>query len=171
MPDTIVQRAYNFIYHNLAIMNGKWEYNILKECYEVYGRYDYNDKIILDIGADFGLSPKFFIDHGAKKVIAYSPMRQKRQFMDPKIEWNRKYWKGEEISADFLKIDCEGCEYEKPINFYLNYYPEAIVAIHDLGNEEFHEYFDTLWKRGANLIYHTGNEYVFYWNRGGTLND
>ena len=71
MPGTIIQRAYDFLYNNLAVVNGKWEYNILKECYEVYGRYDYRDKIILDIGADFGLSPKFFIDHGAKQVIAY----------------------------------------------------------------------------------------------------
>jgi len=164
MPGTIVQRAYDFLYHNLAIINGKWEYNILKECYEVYGRYDYRDKIILDIGADFGLSPKFFIDHGAKKVIAYSPMRQKRQFMDPKIEWNRRYWKGEEINADFLKIDCEGCEYYKPIDFYLSY-PEALIAIHDLKNKEFLKYSSTLWERGADLIYHVGNEYMFYWKR------
>ena len=73
-----LNKAYNFIYHNLAIVNGKWEYDILKECYEVYGKYNYYNKVILDIGADFGLSPKFFVDHGAKKVIAYSPMRQKR---------------------------------------------------------------------------------------------
>jgi len=164
MQSMIVKKAYNFLNHNLSVINGKWEYNILKECYEVYGKYNYMGKIILDIGADFGLSPKFFIDHGAKKVIAYSPMKQKRQFKDEKIEWNRKYWQGEEISADFLKIDCEGCEYQKPVSFYLSY-PEALIAIHDLKNKEFHEYFDALWKRGANIVYHTGNEYMFYWRQ------
>ena len=167
MQNMIVQRAYDFIYHNLATINGKWEYDILRECYEVYGKYNYQGKVILDIGADFGLSPKFFIDHGAKKVIAYSPMKQKRQFMDPRIEWNRKYWQGEEISADFLKIDCEGCEYRKPIDFYLNNYPEALIAIHDIGNKQFLKYFSTLWVRGANLVYHIGNEYMFYWVRRG----
>jgi len=40
----IVKRTYNFLYHNLAIMNGKEEYNILKECYEVDGKYNYMGK-------------------------------------------------------------------------------------------------------------------------------
>jgi len=159
----IVQKAYDFLYRNLSVVNGKEEYNILKECYEIYGRYDYRGKIILDIGADFGLSPKFFIDHGAKKVIAYSPMKQKRQFKDPGIQWNREYWQGEERSADFLKIDCEGCEYYRPVDFYFRY-PEALIAIHDLGDGRFRGYFDVLSRQGA-LIYHTGNEYMFYWRR------
>ena len=170
MLSMIVQKAYDFLYHNLAVINGKEEYNILRECYEIYGRYDYKGKVVLDIGADFGLSPKFFIDHGAKKVIAYSPMRQKRQFRDPKIEWIREYWRGEERVADFLKIDCEGCEYNRPVDFYL-LYPEVLIAIHDLGDERFREYFETLSKKGAVLVYHTGKEYLFYWRRRGLFGE
>ena len=117
-----------------------------------------------------GLSPKFFIEHGAKRVIAYSPMRQKRQFKDPRIQWNREYWRGEERVADFLKIDCEGCEYQKPVDFYIHYYDEALIAIHDLGDERFREYFDVLSRQGA-LIYHTGKEYLFYWRRRGLLDE
>jgi len=170
----IVQKAYDFLYHNLSIINGKEEYNILKECYEIYGKYDYRGKIILDIGADFGLSPKFFIDHGAKQVIAYSPMRQKRQFKDPRIIWIREYWQGrisQEDYADFLKIDCEGCEYQKPVDFYVHYYDEALIAIHDLGDKRFREYFEALTAKGAVLVYHTGNEYLFYWRRKGLFDE
>jgi hypothetical protein len=166
----IAQKVYKFLYRNLSVVNGKEEYNILKECYEIYGRYDYRGKVVLDIGADFGLSPKFFIDHGAKKVIAYSPMRQKHQIRDEKIEWNREYWQGEERSADFLKIDCEGCEYQRPVDFYFLWYPEALIAIHDLGDERFREYFEALSKKGA-LVYNNGDEYLFYWRRRGLLDE
>jgi len=100
----IVQKAYNFLYHNLAVINGKEEYNILKECYEVYGKYDYRGKIVLDIGADFGLSPKFFIDQGASQVIAYSPERQKNWLKNSRIEWHREYWKGQFTKLTFSKL-------------------------------------------------------------------
>jgi len=159
-----LQRIYDFLYHNLAVINGKEEHNILRECYEIYGKYDYRGKVILDIGADFGLSPKFFIDHGAVRVIAYSPLRQKRQFKDPRIQWKREYWQGrisQQDYADFLKMDCEGCEYYEPVGFYF-LYPEALIAIHDLGEGRFREYFDVLSKKCV-LIYQTGNEHVFYW--------
>jgi len=160
----IVQKAYDFLYRNLAVINGKEEYNILKECYEIYGRYDYRGKVVLDIGADFGLSPKFFIDHGAKKVIAYSPLRQKRQFKDPRIIWIREYWQGEERSADFLKIDCEGCEYSRPLDWYTKNFHSSLFAIHDFScNDLFEKYREALLDFGASQIFAENREVMFAW--------
>ena len=43
-----------------------------------WGYVDWKDKIVLDCGADYGSTAKFFLDRGAKKVIA--------------VEYDEQYW-------------------------------------------------------------------------------
>jgi len=145
-------------------LTGKREFNIMMDIFETYGKYRYDGKVVFDIGADFGLSPAFFLHQGASKVIAYSPERQKNWLKDLRIEWHREYWKGKFHEAEVIKIDCEGCEYQRPVDFYF-WYPEALIAIHDLGDGRFREYFQTLSKKCV-LVYSVGNERLFYWKRG-----
>jgi len=136
----------------------------MMDMFATYGKYRYDGKVVLDIGVDFGLSPAFFLYQGASKVIAYSPERQKNWLKDPRIEWHREYWHGQLHQADVLKIDCEGCEYQRPVDFYFPY-PEALIAIHDLGDKRFREYFEALSKKCV-LVYQIENEYMFYWKKG-----
>jgi len=145
-------------------LTGKREYNIMMDMFETYGKYRYDGKVVLDIGADFGLSPAFFLHYGASIVIAYSPQKQKNWLKDPRIEWHKELWKGQFHEADILKIDCEGCEYQRPVDFYF-WYPEALIAIHDLDNKQFKEYFETLSKK-CGMVYQIENEYMFYWKKG-----
>jgi hypothetical protein len=84
-----------------------------------YGTLDYTNAVVLDIGADFGSSPAFFLSKGAKHVIACE--------CDPAWYQRLEEWaKGQPVTvvgevtpenigtlveqADVVKVDCEGCE-------------------------------------------------------------
>jgi len=161
----IVQKAYDFLYHNLAVINGKEEYHILMDMFKTYGKYHYDGKVVLDIGADFGLSPAFFLHQGASKVIAYSPERQKNWLRDSRIEWHRKCWNGQFHQADILKIDCEGCEYSRPLDWYTKNFHSSLFAIHDFPQYHnlFEKYREALLNLGAIQIFSVGNEIMFAW--------
>lgn len=97
-----------------------------------YGSLNYKDKVVLDIGADYGCTPEFFLSRGAKRVIA---VEADPFYYNRLVEWAETINKTETIVAcingmtagnlqgllnpaatDFIpqivKIDCEGCECE-----------------------------------------------------------
>lgn len=106
-------------------MTTPFKYHERATSYErMYGFVNVTDKTVLDIGADWGSTPHFFITKGAKSVIAvdgdkgyYDRMVEnlkdelrvlpvylfirKPQDMAELIETYR---------PDVVKIDCEGCE-------------------------------------------------------------
>ena len=151
------------------LLSGKMEYNIMLDIFNSYYKLDiYKGKTVLDIGADFGLSPKFFINKGATKVIAYSPMRQKEWLKHEKIEWHKRLWQGEYIKADILKIDCEGCEYQHIIEWYFEKYNEMLFGIHYNINHSYEYYHNIkyLKDKGAKIIFDCGTvEKMYYWNK------
>jgi hypothetical protein len=146
-------------------LTGKREFNIMMDILETYGKYRYDGKVVLDIGADFGLSPAFFLHKGASKVIAYSPERQKNWLRDSRIEWHREYWKGQFQEADILKIDCEGCEYSRPLDWYAKHFHSSLFAIHDFPQYHslFEEYREGLLNLSAYQIFSAGKEIMFVW--------
>jgi len=145
-------------------LTGKREYNITMDMFATYGKYRYDGKVVLDIGADFGLSPAFFLHQGASKVIAYSPERQKKWLRDSRIEWHREYWNGQLHQADVLKIDCEGCEYSRPLDWYTKNFHSSLFAIHDFScNDLFEKYREALLDLGAIQIFSAGKEIMFVW--------
>ena len=102
----------------------------LNEYLQSYTVIDVKGKTVLDIGADIGTSPFYFLTLGAKSVIAYS--NEPQAIFDSRIEWRNK-WNGEYVEADVLKIDCEGCEcllYHEFIEKYNEWY----IAIHTFSN-------------------------------------
>ena len=120
-------------------ITGKREWNIMKDISLTYHHLDVKAKVVLDVGGDFGLSPMHFIEHGARKVISYSLERQRSWLKHPNIEWHKEKWDYSTHSADVLKIDCEGCEYGKPLGWYLENFREMYFAIHDF--PQFHDKF------------------------------
>lgn len=136
-----------------------------KEFDETYGKSYYGHAIVVDVGADIGITPSLFKRRGADRVIAYSLDKQSIWYTDKNIEWMGE-WHGELPDGGIFKIDCEGCEYilnspEKIVGKYGEWY----VAIHVLPELEhvrkFVEWYDFLSEKG-NLVYHVGNEYMFH---------
>ena len=129
----------------------------LNEYLESYNYINVKGKTVLDIGADVGTSPFYFLTLGAEKVIAYATEQQ--AIKDKRIEWHNK-WNGEYIKADVLKIDCEGCECmitEDIIEKYREWY----IAIHTFSSC-FESMRDYLVKHGK-LVFTTPDkkEYLY----------
>lgn len=91
---------------------------------ELYGFLDYKDKVVLDVGADYGSTPLFFLSKGAKKVIA---VEMNEEYAKTLIQISKtekriipvifKINSGYNISnlikkysPDIVKMDCDGCE-------------------------------------------------------------
>ena len=56
----------------LGILPLKWS-EWYQDCLDIYWRLDVRDKVVLDIGSDFGTTPMFFLTQmGAKKVVGVS---------------------------------------------------------------------------------------------------
>lgn len=88
----------------------------------MYGSLDYTGATVLDVGADFGTTARFFFDRGAARVVA----------SEARPEWIAKLWEmaaterrllvippitADNAAAalldhdpDIVKVDCEGCE-------------------------------------------------------------
>lgn len=96
----------------------------------VYGKHKLNNRIVLDIGCSYGDSSIFFISEGAKLVYGYEIDDNRYKLARENIEMNglqdrirviNRSATYQEINdlltnigqADiFMKVDCEGCEYD-----------------------------------------------------------
>ncbi len=102
-----------------------------------YGRLDYKDKVVVDVGADWGSTAEWFLERGAAKVIcidnnvAYLNRIKQHFGADPRIGIyhlnmvSKQAWVNliTECRPDILKSDCEGGE------DYLDGVSESVLAI------------------------------------------
>ncbi|KKM93814.1 hypothetical protein LCGC14_1204510 [marine sediment metagenome] len=121
-----------------------WGLESWKNLEIMYGRLNYTDKVVLDIGADWGGTPAFFLSKGARRVIgvdyhAWYVEKMADHFRDDcrvfPVQVNVKTSKQMEnliqiYKPDIVKVDCEGCE---RLLFDVNNLalcPEYVVEVH-----------------------------------------
>lgn len=88
----------------------------------MYGSLDYQDAVVLDIGADYGSTARFFFKRGAKRVIVsernhdwhdelriYARKEPRLTVVDLLREDNVEDLLCR-LDPDVVKVDCEGCE-------------------------------------------------------------
>jgi len=99
-------------------------YESLRNLKRMYGFVDVKDRTVLDIGADWGSTPHFFITRGAKSVIAVEGGRNHYDEMVKNLKDESRvlpiylFIRETEdmvkliknLHPDIVKIDCEGCE-------------------------------------------------------------
>ncbi len=90
---------------------------------DLYGFVDYKDKVVLDIGADYGSTASFFLKQGARTVYGV----ERNKWMVKKMRKNAEkmgnlipikldvscpdqFDKLLLLNPDIVKVDCEGCE-------------------------------------------------------------
>jgi predicted RNA methylase len=106
--------------------------NVLDEVFvrKVYGEKEFKDKVVIDIGASIGDTPLYFISKGAKHVYGFEMDALRYSIATQNIRLNNmensinllNVPANSEIIANtivannlnnlFIKLDCEGCEYE-----------------------------------------------------------
>jgi len=89
----------------------------------LYGQFNYHDKTVLDIGADYGSTATFFLIRGAKRVYAiegnlvlFKRLRENAKkdrrihAFHVNISSAKKFTSLFRLHPDIIKVDCEGCE-------------------------------------------------------------
>jgi len=84
------------------------------------------DRVVVDIGADWGSSSLYFLARGARKVIAFDRVEPRLQVKG--VEWHG-LWNGSYVPGDILKVDCEGCGCGADPSLFLQY-EASLVAVH-----------------------------------------
>lgn len=88
----------------------------------MYGSLDYTGKVVLDIGADYGTTARFFLERGAAEVIVSEKNPEWVEKLEEFADADPRIWvtgtvsrpDAEELlwiyNPDIVKLDCEGCE-------------------------------------------------------------
>ena len=91
---------------------------------EMYGGLDYNGRVVLDIGADYGTTARYFLGRGAAKVVASERRNDWCEELDmlagsredvvsigPIMDGHHLAQIIDLYRPNIVKVDCEGCEW------------------------------------------------------------
>lgn len=142
--DTLKIDGWSFYYDYYSLY--KRQNKVWKKSY--LSKTNIKGKIILDIGAGCGETAKFFLEHGAKHIIAVENNPDALPFLKLNAKnhpltvigqpFNTKML---EIPHDFMKMDIEGYEILLLIENVLPHYKkECIINVH--GNYIFDEFIN-----------------------------
>ena len=138
-----------------------------------YGSINWENKSVLDVGADIGSSAIFFLSRGAKYVYlvekesaykaTYEELKQKYPIL--KNTYMVSSFGGANSSYfDVLKMDCEGCELSLLTEELLNKSNEFVIGLHkpQLDNYQFEQKKKLLEKHGGKYLGNVNNgEFVW----------
>ena len=108
----------------------------------IYGRPELASKVVVDVGAAIGDTALYFAKLGAAHVYAFEMDKLRcelartniaRNNMQEKITLIEEPASADKINSlqyDFIKIDCEGCEYDLVPSLEFNGTPEIIMEYH-----------------------------------------
>ena len=155
----------------LGILPLKWS-EWYQDCLDIYWRLDVRDKVVLDIGSDFGTTPMFFLTQmGAKKVVGVSLESQYFSHMNyhhykmPVGGFDSLPGSLTEMAFDILKVDAEGLEWDMEIEF-IEPFHDWIIALHrPILNPELFEWIKAY---GKLIATKTTEEFAVYQKREGT---
>lgn len=140
-----------------------------QEFMESYGLLEVQDKVVVDIGAEYGNSPLWWYLHKAKKIIAYEARNNLRLQMLlflgnlSEVEVHGA-WSGQYPRGDVFKIDCEGCEHLLTEDVFISYKQWAIAVHPDaLGEYETRRLIGMITNHRGIEVFRTadGNEIVY----------
>jgi predicted RNA methylase len=114
---------------------------------QVYGKPDLTGKVVIDVGAAIGDTALFFKKCGAKAVFGYELDQARARIAEKNIEMNEmrdsvvvynKKATVEELhklmatinDPIFLKLDCEGCEYQIIPNLDMSKVTDVVMEYH-----------------------------------------
>ena len=138
-----------------------------------YGSINWENKSVLDIGADIGSSAIFFLSRGAKYVyLVEKEQAYKKTYEELKQKYpilKNTYMVSSLVSAnssyfDVLKMDCEGCELSLLTEELLNKSNEFVIGLHkpQLDDYQFEQKKRLLEKHGGKYFGNVNNE-EFLW--------
>lgn len=99
-------------------------YDLNQDWAAVYGKSDFEDELVLDVGADRGSTTRFFLAQGARAVVCSEPPSsvyyrelEALAALDDRIALARPVLSARDAAGllaawrpDTVKLDCEGCE-------------------------------------------------------------
>jgi precorrin-6B methylase 2 len=109
----------------------------------IYGKPDLTSKTVIDVGAAVGDTALYFAKLGASHVYAFEMDKARCEMARANIERNSMQEritlfeepatadKINRLRYDFIKIDCEGCEYELVPNLTLDDASELVMEYHN----------------------------------------
>jgi hypothetical protein len=110
-------KTYSFVLDEIFVM-------------KVYGKPNLHGRVVIDLGASLGDSALYFTSIGASKVYGYEPNLEYYELAEENIKLNDMVEKihiynedatngklkslitNQQLENIFLKVDCDGCEYE-----------------------------------------------------------
>ena len=108
----------------------------------IYGQPDLTSKSVIDVGAAVGDTALYFAKLGASHVYAFEMDKSRCEMARANIERNNMQEritlfdepataeKINQLQYDFIKVDCEGCEYELIPSLTLEGVSELVMEYH-----------------------------------------
>lgn len=153
-----------FLYKTHALARPEWS-AYWNDAEDNYSRLNVKDKLVYDIGCDYGVTPTYFLRNGATQVVGFSLDRQvfhtpnyshyigwtAKQMMESKANYN-----GQRCA---LKMDCEGLEWQFSQEWVEQFDDWVICCHYPVQNEKL---FDWIKSHGENIGHQGETEFAIY---------